>query len=67
MGLDPKNYDTDGDGISDGGNYPCETNNNNKEYFTIELPSLTALTTSIDDYRIILQGGIDGIIEMKLK
>ena len=55
LGLDPKNYDTDGDGISDGGNYPCETNNN-KEYFTIELPSLTALTTSIDDYRIILQG-----------
>ena len=54
---DPKNWDTDGDGISDGWRYPCWDSSDNPYWkLFLEIPSLSASTKIGDQYYIQLEG-----------
>ena len=57
QGTDPKNWDTDGDGVSDGWIHPhiCGTWNSNDYKVFIEIPNATA-TVNPDTYYIELNG-----------
>ena len=58
LGTDPKNWDTDGDGFSDGPKFPHKDWNQNTKNIVglMDLGSLTALTKPGDEYIIELEG-----------
>ncbi|NDB78488.1 hypothetical protein EB155_01365 [archaeon] len=57
LGLNPRHWDTDGDGISDGGFYPCNwIDTEDKNAIVIEIPSLDALTIPNTDYSVSFNG-----------
>jgi len=53
---DPKKWDTDGDGISDGWKYPCYDYDNSIWKIYIKVPSLTAVTSVGDTFMFYMSG-----------
>ena len=55
-GTDPSNWDTDGDGFSDGFRYPHNDGQNNTWVYAIEIPDLNAEPIQGDYYYLRIQG-----------
>ncbi len=57
LGTDPDNWDSDGDGISDGYRYPgIDWDNQSKNYLVIEVADINAALNIGDNYRLRLNG-----------